>query len=885
MTVEQREGPVSTIDASFVAASLDEGTRSFYRLLDHIGMLAAVVDDEGRIAYCNPLLLELTGWSADEVLGRKFELFLAPEAVADTLEAHRAVLAERPEAARVETEIVTRAGRRLLTRWSNTVLRDADGTPIGSAHIGEDITERRRLETHAAESEKRYRQLFYASPTPMWLHDRETLRFLGVNAAAIAQYGYTRAEFLAMTIADILPEPERALFAERRKAVAPGAAGDTQADPAVAHSGIVRHRRRDGSVIDVQISSHPLEFAGMRTRFVLAHDVTSHFEQQHKIARLNRIHAVIGGISSAMLRVRDRNELLLEACRVAALEGVFPMAWVAEIDARDRSHAIVASFGPDRAAISLVQNAIRDVFPVVAPRSDGTPSRRPFIVNELAAEPAVAGVREELERRGYGSGAAFPLQVGARNVTALVLLAREPGFFDADEIALLEWMTADLSFALEHIEQSRRLEDLAYYDPLTGIANARLFRDRLEQFVLAARETGEKVSVVVVDVEHFTRINDTLGREVGDELLRRFADRFDQGLVEPYTFGRIAADTFALASPRDQAQVATRLRDCVFELLEEPFEVGGQQILLAVQAGIALFPADGADASAVFQSAESALKIAKANGERYSYFSIEMNARLARRRALEDALRTAIDDRQFVLHYQPRVDLRNGALVGAEALVRWEHPDRGLVPPAEFVSLAEETGLIGRIGEWVIDTVCAQQAAWQQSGLGVVPVAVNLSAFQFEGGDLLRTVREALATHGLQPSLLDLELTESAVMKDPAAAATTLRALRALGVKLALDDFGTGYSSLAHLKRFPFDSVKIDRSFVTDITTNPEDAAIATAIIAMAHRLELKVVAEGVESEGQLRYLRAEGCDEMQGNYFSPAVQRAAFEALLRSGR
>ena len=752
---ERVEGP-----GAEAFARARESDRRFHALLDHLGLLAVLLDSEGRLTYANRAFLELTGYGFDEVVGHDpFVMFLSPDDVGELRETHHHILEQRPNTESHDVVVVTRTGERRYTRWTNTALRDAHGESIGTAHIGEDLTERRQAELARA-------------------------------------------------------------------------------------------------------------------------------EQQRKIERLSRIRAVMSGISSAMLRSTDGRELLQEACRVATSEGVFPVAWATEIGADGASLEIVASAGPSPDSLAFVQEAIRGAIPIaLRPTHHAIRARGPFVINDIETEPTVAPVREDLRRQGYRSGAAFPLFVRGRPYGALVLLAREAEFFDQDEVDLLAWMSADLSFALEHIDAAKRLDHLAYYDALTGIANARLFADRLSQFVHAAREDESAVVVVVFDLVEFTRINDSLGREVGDELLKRVAERLESILEEPYAFGRIAGDTFAVARPRASESVRTRTSDLVLSAFDEPYESAGGAIRLAAQAGVAVCPTDGVDAETVFQSAESALALAKASAERISYFSLEMNARIARRRALEAALRDAIARREFVLHYQPRVDLTSGALVAAEALVRWQQPERGLVPPSEFVGVAEETGLIVPIGEWVIETVCAQQAQWLAAGLGIVPVAVNLSSSQFESGDLVRIVREALARHGLEPALLELELTESAVMKDPAAAASMLAALRGIGVKIALDDFGTGYSSLAHLKRFPFDSVKIDRSFVTDLTTDADDAAIATAIIAMAHRLELTVVAEGVETAGQLAYLRAEGCDEMQGNHFSPPVSHAAFAQLLRSGR
>ncbi len=618
----------------------------------------------------------------------------------------------------------------------------------------------------------------------------------------------------------------------------------------------------------------------------IAEDVTEHRAQEHRIARLNRLRAVLGGISSAMLRLRDRDELLQEACRVAATEGVFPVAWVSSVDANNQHAQILAAHGEDPRAVQLITRELRDLVPANdQPAQRALASGRPLIVNDLAGDPTLAPVHEQLRRHGYRSGAAFPLTVEGQVVAVLMLIASDRNVFDAEEVALLTWLTADLSYALEGIQKSVRLERLAYYDALTGLPNARLFQDRLSQFINVARQEQGKVCVVVVDLEGFTQINDAFGRATGDELLSQVGARFTQVMAEPYALSRIAADTFAVASPRDDLALPNRLREAMLGSLQRPFSIEGNAISVRAQAGIALFPADGADADQVFKNAESALKLAKSSGESYQYYSSEMNLKIAQRRVLQEQLREAVEYKQFVVHFQPRVDMVNGRIIGAEALIRWQHPEKGLLPPLEFIPMAEESTLIVPMGAWVIDVVCAQQAAWLAAGLRIVPIAVNLSSVQFERGDILATVTRALLQHRLDARYLELELTESAVMNDPASAATTLQAFRKLGVGLALDDFGTGFSSLAHLKRFPFDSVKIDRSFVIDLTSNPEDAAIATAIIAMAHTLKLKVVAEGVETQGQFNFLRQQSCDEMQGHLFGPAVTAAEFEQHLRSSR
>jgi EAL domain-containing protein (putative c-di-GMP-specific phosphodiesterase class I)/ActR/RegA family two-component response regulator len=348
---------------------------------------------------------------------------------------------------------------------------------------------------------------------------------------------------------------------------------------------------------------------------------------------------------------------------------------------------------------------------------------------------------------------------------------------------------------------------------------------------------------------------------------------------------RVGADNFAVAGERGLDENVNALCATLLKLVNEPITLHGMTVQVSARLGVSVYPADASDSESLFKNAEAALRQTKAVLARFQYYSQELNSRLAEKAELERLLKEAIDAGQFTMYYQPKVDLRTGQIAGAEALIRWHHPAMGTVSPDRFIPLAEETGLIVQIGEWAIRAVCAQQAQWLREGQRVVPVAVNLSALQFRETNVLNIISGALEDYGLDPRWLDVELTESLVMHDPEAAQQTMRQFGQLGLRISLDDFGTGYSSLAYLKRFPFHYVKIDRAFVTEISNNPDDAAIATAIIAMAHSLRLNVIAEGAETEAQMQFLRSRQCDYLQGYYFSRPVQAEEFNRMVQEGK
>ncbi len=443
-----------------------------------------------------------------------------------------------------------------------------------------------------------------------------------------------------------------------------------------------------------------------------------------------------------------------------------------------------------------------------------------------------------------------------------------------------------LSISRDLTERKRAEETIrrqAYYDPLTNLPNRILFKDRLEQAMAHAKRSGTQLVVVIMDLDRFKNINETLGHGLGDRLLIGVAERLLKTTGEGVTLARLSGDEFIFLHPQTgPSEEVYQYATSVIAALKEPFRLGPHEVHVTCSVGLSLYPDDGEDPETVLKNAEAAMYRAKEQGRNnYQLYTSVMNAKAFKMLLMENSLRRAFERNEFIVHYQPQVDLEAHRVVGAEALVRWKHPDLGLVFPSEFISLAEETGLIVPLGEWVLRESCSQNKAWQERGLPTIAVSVNLSARQFLQEDLVERISTVLRETGLDPQWLGLEITESLALKDAEFTLATMRDLRAMGVRLSLDDFGTGYSSLSYLKRFPIQTLKIDQSFVRDLTTDPNDAAISQAVLVLAKSLRLGVVAEGVETENQLEMLRAQGCRYAQGYLLSHPLPADEFERFL----
>ncbi|HCE09040.1 MAG TPA: hypothetical protein DEQ40_10640 [Oxalobacteraceae bacterium] len=648
--------------------------------------------------------------------------------------------------------------------------------------------------------------------------------------------------------------------------------------------------QRDGTELPVSqvIISHKRDSDSVEYMSTIMRDISAQKENERRIMRLNRLYAVLSGINTAIVRTHDRQKLFEEACRIAVEHGQFRMAWIGLLDPDGINLSPVAKAGIEEGYLDNMQlSAIADAPDGCTMVARALQEKTAVFCNDIETDQQMARWREEALRRGYRSLSVFPLQVGEKVVGLLLFYASETDFFDKEEMALLTELAGDISFALDHIEKEQRLNYLAYYDVLTGLPNRTLFYDRLNQGAKAAQRNEVMLAVLFVDIDNFKTVNDTLGHSIGDVLLQEVARRVASCLRDSDTVGRLGGDEFGIILPEisnseDAAMVASK----VLESCARLHLIEGHELFVSASVGITLSPDDAVDSETLIRNADTAMYRAKDLGRNtYQFFTAEMNRSTQDKMRLETDLRYALAKGEFLLHYQPKVSCVSGKITGFEALLRWQHPLRGLVGPDQFIPALEETGLIAQVGEWVLATACAQTRRWHEEGLGTPSIAVNISGRQTHVADLCETVRQVLEVSGLEPAYLELELTESYVMKDAEGIIGILKRLKAMGVQISVDDFGTGYSSLAYLKRFPIDSLKIDRAFVRDIIADPNDVSITRAIISLAHSLKLKVVAEGVETEGQLGLLIANHCDEIQGYYFSRPVPAEDATILLRENR
>ena len=621
-------------------------------------------------------------------------------------------------------------------------------------------------------------------------------------------------------------------------------------------------------------------------------------EAEYSEERLKKAHRALQAISECnetMVRANLESELLHDFCSILVKRGGYRLAWVgyARQDGM-KDISPIARAGFDEGYLESQRFSWDEGQWGGGPEGLAIRAGSPVALNNLQFDPRFKPWRKEALKRGYASMISLPLRMGGAVSGVLSVYASEQNAFDAAEMELLLQLSEDLAYGIKSLRTRAEIAKQAWHDSLTGLPNRSLLGDRMRQAMAHAKRTERILAVLFLDLDGFKQINDQYGHASGDELIREIAARLVNSVRAEDTVARLGGDEFVVIIANlgrseigEVAKIAALVAEKIRTALSNPFHFENSEVLITPSIGISLYPSDADNPEDMIKGADAALHHAKSQGRNnYQFYAEQMNKLTLERLSLQNDLRKALERNELEVHYQPQVDIGSGFVTGMEALMRWRHPVQGWISPVKFIPLAEETGLILSLGEWLMKTVCAQMKVWQMAGLldETQRISINVSPRQFRQGDFSKMIEKILEETALSANRLELEMTEGMLMHNTESTLAMLNQLKHLGVKLSLDDFGTGYSSLSYLKRFPLDVLKIDQSFVRDITDDPNDAAIVAAIIAMARSLKLKVIAEGVETSDQFSHLKDQGCHGFQGYYFSEPLPGEGMTQLFQSG-
>lgn len=858
-TLDQAELLDRIVDAALAQFQADEAS-------------IMLVSADGESLY----LASIRGGNRERLLGSRVRI---GEGIAgwvaahgEPIELHGAVADKRVRAIHPRSEIKSALSLPMVTRGkligvlNVNCTRERRSFPVGQINVVSIFTNAAAASIRTAalleqerRSDARYREVLQMVDEAVVSIDHE-FRIVVFNHAAAAVFGWAPDQ--------VLGQPFDTLWAAEVAAVHRWPLHAIAFRPADDHPGRGRERligrRLDGSLVPLEVGFS--QSAGVAEHLITAvmRDVTREVAQEEKIVRLTRLYATLSAVNSATIRIRDTTVLLEEICRIANDEGGFRGAWVARVD--------------EAGALVVVHRAGAVAG---APAPDATGPAAALVA--AALEHGRVAWENTMGDDGPGSCAVIPFIVDGTVHAVMGLEAERAAAFGDRELHLLRALASDVSSGLEHIRNADRHSYLATHDPVTGLANRAAFVDRLTHALATAERTRGTLAVVVTDLERFNQVNQSFGREGGDTVLRQLADRYRVVAQDAYSLARLGGDCFAGIRTEDTspAALAKSVGERVGVALAAPFVIDGQNVHLSGRAGIATYPADGTDAESLLANAEAALRRAKAEHQQLMLYTPDLNNAVIRQLAVETRLRRALERGELVLHYQPQVELATGRIVVAEALLRWQDPEQGLVAPGELIPVLEDTGLILEVGRWIMSEAVRAAAHLRQRHGHAIRVAVNVSPVQLRHDDFLLAVEAALRAAGGDPHALDLEVTETVVMHDVDASIARLAALRELGVRVAIDDFGSGYSTLAYLARLPADAVKVDRSFVGTMTSDPDHTSIVATVISLAHALHRAVIAEGVEDHEQARLLRLLRCDRAQGFLFGRPMPLAELERAL----
>jgi len=806
-----------------------------------VGVFETTLDD--RMSRVSVSFCDLLGYSASQIYQLKYDQICHPDDLSAYYFLKERLLSGEIDHCYLNVRYIREDGQVVQ------VLQNSDLDIEGSQEPHfinkfEDITDWEQSAKNKRNLENRTQYLFENNPNPMWIYDIETLQFLAVNQAAITHYGYTEDEFLSMTLPDIrLAEDIPKLL----EAIAKVSEGFSLPE-------VWRHCKKDGSQIFVDVSAHTLSYNNRRCELILVNDVTQKIQAEESL-------------KLAEAKYRSIFENALEGISQTSVEGRFLIAnpMLAKIYGYDSPEDLIANLTDITHQLYV------------------NPQCRLELIERFIQREDVKQFESEVYRKD-GS-----IIWTSENAHAVYDIAGNILYFEGT----VEDITASKQAKAE-------IEHLAFHDSLTDLPNRVLFRDRLSTALANASEqlqifleqdsqveinTSPLLAVMFLDLDRFKLVNDTMGHAAGDRLLIEVANRLSECMFESTFLARMGGDEFMIfVSEVQSVESIQQFAQLILQSFENPFFVQELALYIGTSIGISLYPSDGTDEQTLMKNADTAMFRAKERGRNhYQLYNHAFGAKVREYVAIENAIRQALDRSEFQVFYQPQINLLTGEIDCMEALARWLHPELGWVPPNQFIPAAEEHGLIVRLGEWVLRTACTQNRAWQKQGLPPIRMAVNFSAKQFQVVDLCDRIMQVLLETDLDPQYLEIEITESLVMQDQGTTIKMLRQLQSLGIRISIDDFGTGYSSLSYLRLLPVSKLKIDASFIRETPQNSDDSAITSAIITMAHSLNLKAIAEGVERKEQLEFLRSHNCDAVQGYLFSRPVPDYEATLLLQA--